>query len=270
MQMITTLAVKPITKANSKSTLWVLPVCYWPGDDNNHNFLTVAQDAKLKEQLHIAARMPRIDPHNSTRTVVHRNVGWALDGKAAGYCGGWAGWVSKLLTPSGRDLCTRPEIASREVESCTEKSRQELYAEANFFAVLYQKHCVHNPDDDIDAQCLELAQELADFFVLVGPASMVPWKAIVLNVVSGTGVILGGIIVTATDVSNTATGLILVFGAGVYVYIACVEAAPRAFTPTTSRNHKLLALGLFILGAAGIGFVLFGHEHCEGEGGHAH
>ena len=116
----------------------------------------------------------------------------------------------------------------------------------------------------------ELAQELADFFVLVGPASMVPWKAIVLNVVSGTGVILGGIIVTATDVSNTATGLILVFGAGVYVYIGCVEAAPRAFTPTTSRNHKLLALGLFILGAAGIGFVLFGHEHCEGEGGHAH
>lgn len=101
----------------------------------------------------------------------------------------------------------------------------------------------------------ELAQELADFFVLVGPAGMKWWKAILLNVVSGLSVILGGIIMMASDVGNTATGLILVFGAGVYVYIGCVEAVPRAFAPTTPANQKLLALFLFVLGAAGIGFV---------------
>ena len=101
----------------------------------------------------------------------------------------------------------------------------------------------------------ELAQELADFFVLVGPAGMKWWKAILLNVVSGLSVILVGIIMMASDVGNTATGLILVFGAGVYVYIGCVEAGPRAFAPTTPANQKLLALFLFVLGAAGIGFV---------------
>ena len=92
----------------------------------------------------------------------------------------------------------------------------------------------------------------------------------VAQVISGLAVIIGGIIATATDVGNTATGLILVFGAGVYVYIGCVEAAPRAFTPTSTGKQKLIALCMFILGAAGIGLVLFGHEHCEGEGGHAH
>lgn len=114
----------------------------------------------------------------------------------------------------------------------------------------------------------ELAQELADYFVLVGPAGLVWWKAIILNVLSGTSVILGGIIVMASDVGDLGTGLILVFGAGVYIYIAAVEAVPRAFTPTTSLKLKLLNLGLFVLGCAGIGFVLYGHEHCEGEGGH--
>merc|ERR1711908_145737 len=77
----------------------------------------------------------------------------------------------------------------------------------------------------------ELAQELADYFVLVGPAGIVWWKAIILNVLSGTSVILGGIIMMASDVGDLGNGLVLVLGAGVYIYIACVEAIPRAFAP---------------------------------------
>ena len=110
-------------------------------------------------------------------------------------------------------------------------------------------------------QAHELAQELADYFVLVGPAGLVWWKAIILNVLSGTSVILGGIIVMASDVGDLGTGLILVFGAGVYIYLAAVEAVPRAFTPTTSLKLKLLNLGLFVLGCAGIGFVLYHLRH---------
>jgi zinc transporter ZupT len=70
----------------------------------------------------------------------------------------------------------------------------------------------------------ELAQELADFFVLVGPGGMSIPKAVLLNVVSGMSVTLGGIIMTATDVGNTFTGYVLIFGAGAYFYIGCVEA----------------------------------------------
>ena len=114
----------------------------------------------------------------------------------------------------------------------------------------------------------ELAQELADFFVLVGPGGMSVPKAILLNVVSGMSVTLGGIIMTATDVGDGFTGNVLIFGAGAYFYIGCVEAVPRAFYPTGTVNMKMVALLLYIVGAACIAFVLFGHEHCAA--GHAH
>ena len=116
----------------------------------------------------------------------------------------------------------------------------------------------------------ELAQELADFFVLVGPAGMSVPKAIFLNVLSGLTVFLGAIIVMGADVGATPTGLILMCGAGTYIYIGCVECVPRAFSPQTTAKMKIFNLGIFILGALAIGLVLIGHKHCEAEGGHGH
>eukprot|EP01047_Picozoa_sp_COSAG01_P087607 COSAG01_NODE_20232_length_964_cov_1.661272_2_plen_163_part_01 len=112
----------------------------------------------------------------------------------------------------------------------------------------------------------ELAQEFADYFVLVGPAGLSWWKAILLNMLSGVSVVIGGLAVYGSDIDNTATGLVLVFGAGTYIYIGCVEAIPRAFAPEMSPNLKMLNLFLFVVGCAGIAFVLYGHEHCEGDG----
>ena len=62
----------------------------------------------------------------------------------------------------------------------------------------------------------ELAQELADYLVLVGPAGLSTPVALGLNVASGTSVLLGGIIVMGTDVEGSTTGMILAFGAGSY------------------------------------------------------
>ena len=60
----------------------------------------------------------------------------------------------------------------------------------------------------------------------------------------------------------------MVASAGAYFYIGCVEAVPRAFYPTGTVNMKMVALLLYIVGAACIAFVLFGHEHCAA--GHSH
>ena len=116
----------------------------------------------------------------------------------------------------------------------------------------------------------ELAQELADYFLLTGPGGLKWWQAILVNVLSGLGVVLGGMIMVASDVSYTAIGLILVFGAGTYLYLACAEAATRMFSPEMSIGTKITNLILFVLGALFIGLVLFNHEHCEGEDGHGH
>ena len=71
-------------------------------------------------------------------------------------------------------------------------------------------------------------------------------------------------------------GLMLAFSAGVYVYIACTEAAvhaihnAREFPPA----KRLLLFLCFAAGAVGIGLVLLDHEHCApkdaDDSGHGH
>merc|ERR1711976_1109302 len=95
--------------------------------------------------------------------------------------------------------------------------------------------------------------------------------ALILNFVSGLGVMLGAVITLAMDDDTAATGLILAFGGGVYLHIAATECMPRIYNATKlSAAVRLACLGSFILGAILIGLVLLDHEHCvppvaEGE-----
>lgn len=68
----------------------------------------------------------------------------------------------------------------------------------------------------------ELAQELADYFLLTTHVGLSPWVALALNFCSGLSVVLGVIIILALDVSQMATGCILAISAGVSVLHDCV------------------------------------------------
>lgn len=162
-QMVTSVAIRPLTTSNSRSILNVLVICLWPGDDNHENLKTVAEDVELESQMKSACEMPRSDPHAPHRAIIHCNEGWVIDAKAAGNCGGWGQWVGMLAHPSGRDFCTRGTIHGRDVEECTRQTRQDAYASAYFLAARYQRECKDNGDalPDVDAHCLDLLRELA-------------------------------------------------------------------------------------------------------------
>ena len=57
----------------------------------------------------------------------------------------------------------------------------------------------------------------------------------------------------AQDIGDSFIGLILMFGAGTYLYIACVECIPRAFRADAPSQGKAIAIAMFILGTIAIG-----------------
>jgi zinc transporter ZupT len=69
----------------------------------------------------------------------------------------------------------------------------------------------------------ELAQELADYFLLREHCGIPPVKALILIFLNGLSVVIGVILILTFDVSNMATGCILAISAGVYVHVTASE-----------------------------------------------
>jgi len=120
----------------------------------------------------------------------------------------------------------------------------------------------------------EIAQELSDYIVLTSdPINLKPAAALGLNFLSGTSVILGGLIGTGVDIGNDAFGTLLGIGSGVYMYVATAVAMNFAIKESTGIKGALAVLLGFAVGAIAIGLVLLNHEHCDAEsggGGHSH
>ena len=113
--------------------------------------------------------------------------------------------------------------------------------------------------------CHELAQEIADFIILTKTAGLTVPSALAVNAASGMSVVLGGIVVSATSLSDLSIGVLLAFGSGNYIYLAAAELFPSVHSDIgkTSISHKILGLLLFCAGAAAVGLVLLNHEHCD-------
>jgi zinc transporter ZupT len=111
----------------------------------------------------------------------------------------------------------------------------------------------------------ELAQELADFFLLTTQAHLPVWKALVLNFVSGLSVLLGVVVILSFHVSVIATGTILAISGGVYVFLAASECLPRIEKEIKSFKSRMISVACFMCGAIPIGLVLLNHGHCAGH-----
>jgi zinc transporter ZupT len=111
----------------------------------------------------------------------------------------------------------------------------------------------------------EVAQELSDYAILVSPTQggLGPPAALALNFLSGFSVVLGTVIVLASDVSDASIGLILAFGGGVYIHVGATECMPRVYRLVDTSAARLLALLAFVLGAVAVALVLLNHEHCS-------
>lgn len=109
----------------------------------------------------------------------------------------------------------------------------------------------------------ELAQELADYFLLTKHCNIRPFVALTLNFVSGLSVLFGALLILSMDVNSNTTGCLLAIGAGVYLYIAASECLPRARAAQKNKQDKLVSLVSFVCGVVPIGLVLLNHGHCE-------
>lgn len=109
----------------------------------------------------------------------------------------------------------------------------------------------------------ELSQELADYFLLTNQCHFSTLKALAFNFVSGFSVMLGVIVIFATDVSDATIGVILAMSAGVYFYVALTECAPRVNAHLTSTTRRACSFLFWVIGAVPIGLVLLNHVHCD-------
>lgn len=111
----------------------------------------------------------------------------------------------------------------------------------------------------------EVAQELADYFLLTKHAGLKPLQALSLNFVSGLSVVLGGIAVLVSPISDLVIGVLLSIASGVYIYIAACECMPRVQAVVGSSTDRIISILMFIIGAVPIGLALINHSHCEAE-----
>jgi UTP--glucose-1-phosphate uridylyltransferase len=109
----------------------------------------------------------------------------------------------------------------------------------------------------------EFGQEVADFHALHNILRMPITQVLIYNAMSGFSVIIGVLVVMSADMESYQTGLLLTYGAGVYVYVALVELLSRAVNNNLSALNKLIGLIWFSIGAIAIGLVLLDHEHCS-------
>lgn len=88
--------------------------------------------------------------------------------------------------------------------------------------------------------------------------------------------VLGALIAHQAAISSNWQGVLLAFGAGVYLFVAATELAPSLMRLSGSAARASTArLLAFAAGAACIGLVLIDHTHCSPVGGpadagHAH
>jgi len=117
----------------------------------------------------------------------------------------------------------------------------------------------------------ELPQELADYAILTGPGvDLKPALALLSNFLSGISVVLGGIIILATNVEDGWIGLLLAFGGGTYLHISATECMPKIYDADLSSRIRVACIFAFMVGAVLIGLVLLDHEHCVSGDGDAH
>lgn len=116
----------------------------------------------------------------------------------------------------------------------------------------------------------ELAQEVADYGLLVHHCGLKPVVALTLNFLSSFSLMLGSLLILSIDMSDIATGIVLAISAGVYIYLGASECVPRAHAARKKPLDTFYFFLCFLLGAVPIGLVLLNHEHCEAEGHDGH
>eukprot|EP00949_MAST-11_sp_MAST-11-sp1_P002103 g2103.t1 len=108
----------------------------------------------------------------------------------------------------------------------------------------------------------EVAQEVADFLVLITKGKMSIGSAVLSNFLSGLSILFGALLGTSGSLTSQATGIFLGFSGGIYVWIAIGECLSVAVSNAKSAKDIAIYTVAFVVGALAIGVVLANHVHC--------
>jgi len=115
----------------------------------------------------------------------------------------------------------------------------------------------------------ELPQEIADFFILINDAHMRWHWATLANFACSLSTVVGALFAYEQDIGSNEQGMILAYGAGVYMFVAMTELGTKVVnlkqTPTENihvASAMLQRLIPFAVGCIAIGLILIDHEHC--------
>ena len=115
------------------------------------------------------------------------------------------------------------------------------------------------------AVCLhEVPQEFGDFAVLLH-AGFTPKRALMMNLLSALGALIGAVIVLAASGTMGIEAWLVPIAAGGFLYIACADLVPEIRKRARGKQLVVTALAL----ALGLGLMAWIHE-AEIGGGHEH
>jgi zinc transporter ZupT len=109
----------------------------------------------------------------------------------------------------------------------------------------------------------ELCHQLSDFALMVHNCHLSILQAMIWNFLSGTSVMIGGVLALSINFSSRAIGIILAASAGLFIQIAACECIPRFQKHRQISSDMILFSISFLVGAVPIGLVLLNHNHCE-------
>lgn len=249
--------------------------------------LAAANFLMLPEAVHLIGEEAVSESNGNTVYAVSVLAGFIL--------GGIIHWTSALLTPS---VATGPVASEAKVEghpesvalqgemSVQQTEKQNKRMGSVVWSVLVGDF-FHNFVDGVaigvafsicdtttgwvvtlGSASHEISQELSDFLVLTSNGMSPAW-ALFSNFLSGVSCVIGGVVGVYADLTSMATGGLLAFGGGTYIWIATVECFSKLMG-AASWQQVALRLAFWLIGCLVIGLVLLRHEHCAVGGGHHH
>lgn len=112
----------------------------------------------------------------------------------------------------------------------------------------------------------ELPGEIGDFFLLLKAGMSLP-QALFWNFFSGLTAVMGLVLVFASDIASQTLGLLLLVGAGVFIYISFANLVPEILH--AQGKDKWIQVLFFAIGIITINLSVLAHKHCDAAAGTA-
>jgi len=110
---------------------------------------------------------------------------------------------------------------------------------------------------------IDTQQKLADYFLITKSASMSIPRAILLIFTPGILLIVGSLVILASDPGEMVVGVFLAFSAGLFLHTSTSVCMPRVYDVVTCRKDRCFAVISVVLGAIPVGLCLVDDAKCN-------